>query len=49
MYVDYSQIIKLLTESDAYPLPRIDKMINDLAKYKFFFFFYSFELKSDYH
>ena len=34
--VDYSQTINLYTELDAYPLPRIDTMINKLAQYKVF-------------
>ena len=46
MYVDYSEIISLYTQLDAYPLPRIDKMINDLAKYKVFS---SFDLKNANH
>ena len=46
MCIDYSQIINLYTELDTYSLPRIDKMINDLAKYKVFF---SFDHKSAYH
>ena len=32
--VDYSQTINLYTELYAYPLPRIDTMINKLAQYK---------------
>ena len=34
--VDYSQTINRYTELDTYPLPKIDKMINDLAKYNIF-------------
>ena len=36
MVVDYSRTINIYTELDAYPLPRIDKMANDLAKYSYF-------------
>ena len=46
MCVDYSKTITLYTELVAYPLPRINKMINDLLKYKVFS---SFDLKSAYH
>ena len=38
--VDYSQTINLYTELDAYPLPRIDTMINKLAQYKVFSTYY---------
>ena len=31
--VDYLQTINLFTELDAYPLPRIDTLVNTLAKY----------------
>ena len=34
--VDYSQTINIFTDLDAYPLPRIDDMINELAKYSGF-------------
>ena len=44
--IDYSQTINLYTELDAYPLPRIDDMVNKLAKYKVFS---TFDLKSAYH
>ena len=44
--VDYSQTINLFTELDAYPLPRIDEMINNLANYKLFS---TYDLKSAYH
>ena len=44
--VDYSQIINLYTELDAYPLPRIDTMINKLAQYKVFS---TYDLKNAYH
>ena len=44
--VDYSQTINLYTELDAYPLPRIDTMINKLAQYKVFS---TYDLKNAYH
>jgi hypothetical protein len=44
--IDYSQTINQYTELDAYPLPRIDDMINNLAQYKVFS---TFDLKSAYH
>ena len=43
--IDYSQTVNLHTELDAYPLPRIDEMVNQLAKYKVFS---AFNLKSAY-
>ena len=44
--VDYSQTINIYTELDAYPLPRIDEMVNELAKYSVFS---TFDLRSAYH
>ena len=44
--VDYSQTINQYTELDAYPLPKIDEMINNLAQYNVFS---TFDLKSAYH
>jgi len=44
--VDYSQTINIYTELDAYPLPRIDDMVNELAKYSIFS---TFDLRSAYH
>ena len=46
MCIDYSQTINQYTELDAYPLPRIDNMVNDLSKYSIFS---TFDLKSAYH
>ncbi|XP_064080951.1 uncharacterized protein LOC135197777 [Macrobrachium nipponense] len=46
MCVDYSQTINLYTELDAYPLPRIDTMVNELSTYRVFL---TFDLKSAYH
>ncbi|XP_063872039.1 uncharacterized protein LOC135106710 [Scylla paramamosain] len=44
--IDYSQTINQYTELDAYPLPRIEDMVHNLAKYKVFS---TFDLKSAYH
>ena len=44
--IDYSQTIYQYTDLDAYPLPRIDDMVNDLAAYKVYS---TFDLKSAYH
>jgi len=44
--VDYSQTINIYTELDAYPLPRIDDMVNELAKYSVFS---TFDLRSACH
>ena len=44
--IDYSQTINLYTDLDAYPLPRIDKIVNELSKYKLFS---TYDLKSAYH
>ena len=46
MCIDYSQTINLFTELDAYPLPRIEDMVNKLSQYKVFS---TFDLKSAYH
>ena len=46
MCIDYSQTINLFTDLDAYPLPRIDDMINKLSQYKVFS---TYDLKSAYH
>jgi len=43
--IDYSQTINIYTELDAYPLPRIDDMINELSKYRVFS---TFDLRSAY-
>ena len=44
--IDYSQTINLFTELDAYPIPRIDDMVNNLAQYNLYT---TFDLKSAYH
>jgi len=43
--IDYSQTINIYTELDAYPLPRIDNMINELSKYRVYS---TFDLRSAY-
>ena len=46
MCIDYSQTINLFTELDAYPLPRIDVLVNNLSKY---YVFSTFDLRSAYN
>ncbi len=46
MVVDYSETINLYTELDAYPMPNITKMVQDISQYKYFS---TFDLKSAYH
>ncbi|XP_072098229.1 uncharacterized protein [Mobula birostris] len=46
MVVDYSQTINRLTQLDAYPLPRIADMVNQIAQYKVYS---TIDLKSAYH
>ena len=46
MVIDYSETINRFTELDAYPMPNIVKMINDISKYKYFT---TLDLKSAYH
>ena len=46
MVIDYSETINLYTELDAYPMPDLSKMVQDLSKYKYFA---TFDLKSAYH
>ena len=36
MVVDYSETVNKYTQLDAYPLPKIDKHVNDIAKYKIY-------------
>ena len=43
---DYSQTINLFNELDAYRLPRIDALVNTLAKYHVFS---TFDLRSAYY
>ena len=46
MCIDYSQTINLFTELDAYPLPKIEFIVNELAKYHVFS---TFDLRNAYH
>ena len=46
MVIDYRETINRFTELDAYPMPNIVKMINDISKYKYFT---TLDLKSAYH
>ena len=46
MVVDYSQTINKYTELDAYPLPKIDELVNKIANYRYFS---TIDLKSAYH
>ena len=44
--VDYSQTINQFTLLDAYPLPRIEDMVNEIASYRVFS---NLDLTSAYH
>ena len=44
--VDYSETINLFTELDAYPLPRIDDIVNQIAQYRVYS---TIDFKSAYH
>ena len=44
--IDYSQTVNRFTEEDAFPIPRIDDLINNLAQNKYFS---KYDLKSAYH
>lgn len=46
MVVDYSQTINRFTDLDAYPLPRIDEMVERIAQYDLFS---TLDLQSAYH
>ena len=46
MIIDYSQTINKFTQLDAYPLPRIDETVKNIAQYRVFS---TIELKSVYH
>ena len=46
MVIDYSQTIYRYTELDAYPLPRIDYMVNKISNYSVFT---TLDLRSAYH
>ena len=46
MVIDYSQTVNRFTQLDAYPLPKINEMVNKIAKYRVFS---KIDLKSAYH
>ena len=46
MVIDYSQTINRFTQLDAFPLPHISDMINDIAQYRVFS---TIDLQSAYH
>ena len=46
MVIDYSQTVNRFTHLDAYPLPRIDELINEIAKSKYYS---TVDLKSAYY
>ena len=46
MCIDYSQTINLFTHLDAYPLPSISSIVNQVAKWKYIS---TLDLKSAYH
>ena len=46
MVIDYSQTINRFTLLDAYPLPRIDEMVGQVAQYKYFS---TLDLRNAYH
>ena len=46
MVIDYSRTINKFTHLDSYPLPKIDDIVNEVAKFKFIS---KLDLKSAYH
>lgn len=46
MVIDYSQTINRFTLLDAFPLPRINDLVNDIAQYRVFS---TIDLQSAYH
>ena len=46
MCIDYLQTVNLFSQEDAYPMPRIDGIVNSLARYRYFS---KFDLQSAYH
>ena len=46
LVIDYSQTVNHYTQLNAYPLPRIDELVNKLAQYRVFS---TIDLKSAYH
>ena len=46
LVIDYSQTINRFTQLDAYPLPNMEKMVGDVARYRVFS---TLDLRSAYH
>ena len=46
MVIDFSETINLYTEQDAYPMPNVLQMVQEISQYKYFA---TFDLKSAYH
>ena len=46
LWIDYSQSVNQCTKLDAFPLPRINDLINDLSKYRYLS---KFDLRSAYY
>ena len=46
LVIDYSQTVNRFTQLTAYPLPRIDELVNNVAKYRYFS---TIDLRSAYH
>ena len=46
MVIDYSETINIFTQLDAYPMPRVDDTVNQIAQYTVFS---TIDLKSAYH
>ena len=46
MFINYSQTINKFTQLDAYPLPRMRDVVNNVAQYRVFL---TFDLTSTYH
>jgi len=46
MVVGCSETINLFTELDAYPIPNVVKMVQEISQYQYFS---NFDLKSVYH
>ena len=46
LVIDYSQTVNRFTQLDAYPLPNIEKLVGDVARYKVFS---TLDLRSAYH
>ena len=46
MVIDFSRTVNIRTKLDAYPMPRIDDMVNEVSTYTYFT---ALDLKSAYH